>query len=92
VGRVIGKAPRLERALTSVMQIGTPHRSPVFVDPSGTRRRRVRRTAYAIGVLLVLALLAFWLNQLIGSVRPSTDRPCPSVRPSAAVGDARACR
>ena len=52
---------------------------PVFVDPSGTRRRRLRLLAYAIGLLLVAVLAAVWLSQLGGGPAAPPERtPCPT--------------
>jgi hypothetical protein len=42
----------------------------VFVEPTGTRRRRLRRVTYLLGAALVLALLVLWLSQLGGPVGP----------------------
>jgi len=85
VGRAVGKARMPERAVTDVIRPETAAAAPVFVDPSGGRRRRVRRTAYAIGVLLLLILAAIWLSQLSGSTRAPEPRPCAS-------GSAAGCR
>ena len=83
VGRAVGKAPLPENAATSYIPMGTPPPPPVFVDPTGGRRRWLRRTAYAVGVLLILTLVVVWLSQLGGSARPPARTPCPS---PAAVG------
>ena len=83
VDRAVGKAPLPERAATSVLRDARRDPTPVFVDPSGARRRRMRRTAYLAGVLLVLALLVFWLSQFISSARPPSPDQCPSGRPTA---------
>ena len=37
---------------------------PVFADPSGVRRRRMRRVSYIVVTVLVVLLVAFWLSQL----------------------------
>jgi hypothetical protein len=72
------------------MRIGHEPVPPVFVDPSGARRRRLRRLAYLTGVALLLVLLALWLSQLGGPVRPSTTVPCASAHTgSVARGDCR---
>ena len=78
VGRAVGKAPLPEHARTEAFEVGGPAAPPVFVDPSGGRRRWVRRTAYAIGVLLVLALFTIWVTQLLEPARPPAPAPCPS--------------
>jgi len=87
VDRAVGKAPLPERAPTSVMRVGPLRPPPVFVDPSGARRKRVRRIAYLAGALLVLALLVFWLSQFVNTARPPAGQ-CPS----ATAVDAGACR
>src|SRR5262245_34796814 len=76
VGRPRGTARLPERAVTEIIRRDGDEPPPVFVDPSGARRRRVRRTAYAIGVLLVLLLLVIWGSQLTRPARPLV--PCPS--------------
>ncbi|MGI5240565.1 hypothetical protein [Dactylosporangium sp. CA-139066] len=70
IDRAVGKAPLPERAATAVIRNGRQEPRPVFVDPSGARRRRVRRAAYAVGVLLLLVLLALWLSQFLGAAHP----------------------
>ena len=79
MGRAVGKAPLPEHAPTSVIRRDAPAPPPVFVDPTGIRRRRVRRTAYAVGVALMLLLVAVWASQLGGSARPPARLPCPSL-------------
>jgi hypothetical protein len=69
VGRAVGRAPTPARAPTDVIRPGEEP-PPVFVDASGRRRRRLRRTMYAIGAILLLALLALWLSQVGGGVGP----------------------
>jgi RsiW-degrading membrane proteinase PrsW (M82 family) len=64
VGKVVGKAPRLERAKTEVIKQSTGDLTqPIFVDPSGSRRRRLRWIAYLIGAVLVVALVLLWFSQ-----------------------------
>lgn len=70
VGRAVGKAPLPGNAVTNVIRTDTPEKAPVFVDPSGKRRRRMRKVAYGIGVALLVILLAVWVSQLGGSARP----------------------
>jgi hypothetical protein len=83
VGRSVGKAPLPERAVTSVLPAAEAEAAPVFVDPSGTRRRRVRLTAYAVGLLLVAVLAAVWLSQLGGGPAAPPERtPCPTASSS----------
>jgi hypothetical protein len=72
VGRAVGKAPLPENAVTNVIRTDAPSKAPVFVDPSGRRRRRVRKVAYGIGVALLVVLLAVWISQLGGPARPPT--------------------
>jgi hypothetical protein len=65
--------------------------APVFVDVSGRRRRRLRWVAYAIGITVLVALLAMWLSQLGGTVRPQPVTPCQPAAsaPQSAGGCAR---
>jgi hypothetical protein len=60
----------------------------VFVDDSGTKRRRARR----VGVLLALGLLVYGLVLLAGLVLPVSfpDAELPSVRAAGAGGGAPA--
>ena len=69
VGRARGKAQLPERAVTSVIRDDSATQ-PIFVDPSGARRRRVRWIAYVVGTLLILVLLAVWATQFLGSATP----------------------
>jgi len=79
VGRSVGKARLPERAVTTVLPPAVPEAPPVFVDPSGVRRRRVRLAAYAVAVLLVAVLVAVWLSQLGGGPAAPPERtPCPA--------------
>ncbi|MFI5890280.1 hypothetical protein ACIA5D_09170 [Actinoplanes sp. NPDC051513] len=78
VGQAAGKARLPEHAVTGIVEPGVASTQPVFVDPSGTRRRRVRAVAYAMGVLLILALAVVWVSQLVGPAAPP-PRPVPSV-------------
>jgi hypothetical protein len=74
VGRAVGKVPAPERAHTQVIHgLGQAVPEPVFVDPSGGRRRKLRRVAYLIGFALVIALLLVWLSQLGGGSRPPSN-------------------
>ncbi|HET6484433.1 MAG TPA: hypothetical protein VFG35_30930 [Actinoplanes sp.] len=86
VGRAVGKAQLPEHAKTEMFEVGEHAPPPVFVDPTGGRRRLLRRTAYGIGVLLILALVAIWVSQLLEPARPPARTPCPSSAP------AQACR
>ncbi|WP_433205538.1 hypothetical protein ACQP00_37995 [Dactylosporangium sp. CS-047395] len=86
LGRAVGKAPLPERAPTTVMRDAAQPPPPVFVDPSGARRKRLRRIVYLLGLLLLAALLALWLSQFLGSTRPPAER-CP-----AATATPAACR
>jgi hypothetical protein len=84
VGRAVGKAQLPEHAKTEMFEIGDHAPPPVFVDPSGGRRRWIRRTAYAVGLVLILALIAVWVTQLIEPARPPDRAPCPSAAPGQA--------
>ena len=80
VGRAIGKAPHPDHAPTGVIRQDVPTAVQVFVDPSGARRRRLRVTMCAIGILLVLALVVIWVSQLSGPAGPPHQTPCPTAR------------
>ena len=82
MGRAVGKAQLPEHAKTEMFEVGEHAPPPVFVDPSGGRRRWLRRTAYAVGMLLVLALVAVWVTQLAEPAHP--PKPCPSAAPGRA--------
>lgn len=77
MGRAVGKAPLPENAKTEMFRVGEGGPPPVFVDPTGDRRRRLRRTAYAVGMLLIVALIAVWVSQLVGDAKPP-PAPCAS--------------
>jgi hypothetical protein len=67
-----------------VVKTGPEPGAPVFVDPSGTRRRRLRLLTYGLAATILLALLVLWLSQLVGPVRPPA--PCanaPAATPTA---------
>ena len=86
VGRSVGKVPPVDRAHTDVVRMEDLPQ-PVFVDPSGARRRRLRRLSYAIGFLLLLALAGFWLSQFGGDVGPPPPgTPCSAVPGGASAG------
>lgn len=76
VGRSVGKAPLPERAVTTALPAVGAETPPVFVDPSGARRRRLRLVMYAVGLLLVAVLIAVWLSQLGGPAAPPARSPC----------------
>lgn len=65
VGPVVARVRPIEQARTDVAHFDELP-PPVFADPSGVRRVRLRRLSYAVGLLLLLLLLAFWLSQLGG--------------------------
>ena len=87
VGRSVGKAPLPERAATTVMPAVGAETPPVFVDPSGARRKRLRLAVYALGLVLAAVLAAVWLSQLGGPAAPPARTPCPTA--SSAGGCAR---
>jgi hypothetical protein len=79
VGRSVGKAPLPERAATSILPAAGAETPPVFVDPSGVRRRRLRLAVYALGLVLAVVLAAVWLSQLGGGpAAPPKPTPCPA--------------
>ncbi|MFI7077983.1 hypothetical protein ACIBO1_11905 [Micromonospora sp. NPDC049903] len=57
-----------------------PEPSPVFVDPSGRRRRWLRRTAYALGLAGVAYTMMVGISFAGGPVRP--DSIIPFVEPA----------
>ncbi len=78
VGRAVGKAPLPENAKTEMFSVEAQGPPPVFVDPTGGRRRWLRRATYAVGVLLIVALIVIWVSQLTGPAKPPPHTPCPS--------------
>ncbi|MBG0561508.1 hypothetical protein [Actinoplanes aureus] len=72
VGRVVGRVPPNEQAQTDVAHFDEIP-PPVFADDSRVRRRRLRRLSYAVVLLAVALLVAFWLSQIIGGM-PSGQR------------------
>ena len=77
VGKAVGKAVAMDRAHTELIASpGTDSSRPVFVDPSGIRRRRLRWLAYLLGMLLVVTLALVWWSQLGGTSRPPAKGPC----------------
>ncbi len=77
VGKAVGKAPPMERAHTELIgPVGTDPSRPVFVDPSGVRRRRLRWLAYLLGALLVVTLGLVWWSQFGGASRAPATGPC----------------
>jgi hypothetical protein len=75
VGRGVGKSALPEQAVTGIIKQELRSTAPIFVDPSGARRRRLRLVAYAIGLLLILVLVAVWASQLLGPVTPPPAPP-----------------
>lgn len=73
VGRVVGRVRPIEQARTDVAHFDEPP-TPIFADPSGARRRRLRLFSYAVVSVAVVLLLAFWLSQLSGDA-PSGMAP-----------------
>lgn len=62
--------PVPENLETRIIRTDAPVKTPVFVDPSGRRRVRVRRIAYGIGLVVLLIVSAVWVSQLNGWARP----------------------
>jgi hypothetical protein len=82
-----------------VVKVGSDPAAPVFVDPSGARRRRLRLIAYGLAAVILLALLVLWLSQLGGPVDPpdpcaNAPRATANVTPTATPAATRAadCR
>ncbi|WP_344519409.1 hypothetical protein [Paractinoplanes durhamensis] len=76
VGRAVGKARLPAEDVTSLIRAESPEPPPVFVDPSGARRRRLRWATYAAGLLPVLVLAAVWVSQLTGPAAPPARPSC----------------
>jgi hypothetical protein len=72
----VGRAKPPDPEHTTVLRLDTDA-SPVFVDPSGARRRRLRRLAYLLGVVIVVALLVVWLSQFVEPAKPPPTNTCP---------------
>jgi hypothetical protein len=70
VTQVLVSEPVPESAVTSIIRLDAPVNVPVFVDPSGRRRRRVRRVAYGIGVAVLLIVSTVWVSQFNGWAKP----------------------
>src|SRR5688500_3640026 len=87
LGQAVGRAPTPERAPTEVMKADPEPGPPVFVDPGGTRRRRLRPIAYVLSVTILFVLLMLWLSQLGGTARPPA--PCPTANAGSAAPDCR---
>jgi hypothetical protein len=65
-----------------VLRLGTDP-PPVFVDPSGARRRRLRRLAYLLGILVVVTLLVVWLSQVGEPAKPPPTNSCTPTQATA---------
>jgi hypothetical protein len=62
-GRTAARVRPITVVPTSIARL--PERPPpVFADPAGARRRTARHLSYALGLLVALVLLAFWLSQV----------------------------
>ncbi|HEU4426606.1 MAG TPA: hypothetical protein VFR67_29070 [Pilimelia sp.] len=80
-------AAPVPRALrTHVLRRGDEQRSPVFVDSSGRRKRRLRRFAYVLCAAVLLLVTALWLSQAGDSVRPKPMYPCATPQAGPAGG------
>ena len=87
VGRAVGRAPTPDRARTEMLRIGPERGAPVFVDPSGNRRRRLRPVMYVLALLIALILLAVWASQL-GGTAPPPDVRCATETTGTTAGTA----
>jgi hypothetical protein len=74
----VGRAKLPNPEHTNVLRIGADP-PPVFVDPSGARRRRLRRLAYLLGVVVVVALLVVWLSQFSEPAKPPPTNACTPI-------------
>jgi hypothetical protein len=92
VGHAVGRARLPEHALTQHLKLDGSEPEAVFVDPSGVRRRRLRRWAYLLAAVLVCVLAAVWLSQLGGPVRPADPVSCPTAHPGPTGPAGRDCR
>lgn len=90
--RAVGRAQVSGHPATAIIRRRPQPPTPVFVDPSGARHKRLRRLAYLAGAMVVLALLAFWLSQFVSVARPPSVVPCPSAVAGATAVDAGPCR
>jgi hypothetical protein len=92
VGKAVGKAVPMERAHTELLRSPeTDLPQPVFVDPSGVRRRRLRWLAYLLGVLLVVTLALVAWSQLGGTSRPPAVGRCSAAASAAPASAAAGC-
>jgi hypothetical protein len=91
VGQAVGRAPTPDRAHTEVLRIGSEPRPPVFVDPGGTRRRRLRPIGYVVAAAILVILLLLWVSQLGGTARPPAA-PCVTADAGSASPDGTDCR
>jgi hypothetical protein len=91
VGRAVGRAASPERAPTGLVNIGPDHPLPVFVDPSGARRRRLRRLAFMVLAAVLLVVLVLWASQLGSPVRPPTTVPCTTAHAGTPAANRAAC-
>ena len=86
MGQAVGRAPTPDRAHTEVLRTGREPGPAVFVDPGGTRRRRLRPLAYLLAMTILFVLLVLWLSQLGGTARPPAA-PCPTAAAASAAPD-----
>ena len=86
MGRAVGKAPHPDRAPTGIIPQDEPATRPVFVDPSGSRRHRLRLAVCLVGLLLVAALVTIWVSQLSGPAHPPARTPCAQASSAEACG------
>jgi hypothetical protein len=91
LGQAVGRAPTPDRAHTEVVRVGPEPGPPVFVDPGGTRRRRLRPFTYALAAAVLLVLLLLWVSQLGGTARPPVA-PCATADAGTAAPDGADCR
>ncbi len=83
VGRAQVEQPSIKERLpehesTQMIKLGQLPPQPVFVDPSGTRRRRLLVWAYVLVAGMVLVLAAIWFSQLGAPVLPPGSSSCPT--------------
>lgn len=80
VGRAQVRPPQPEpepAPRTSVLPVA-PVPPPVFVDPTGKRRRTLYLMAAAIILAIVTGVLGVWLGLFAGSVAPAPVLTCPA--------------
>jgi hypothetical protein len=74
-----------------MVKVGPEPGRPVFVDPAGTRRRRLRPVGYLLAAAILLAMLLLWVSQLGGTAGPPAA-PCATAPAGSAPPAGTDCR